>query len=50
MMNCEMNHVASDGRNSRPQRSSARQLALTTAWVCFAPLTILVMFLLTQLR
>ena len=50
MMNCETNHVDSARRANRPQRSGARQCVLLTVWVSFAPLAVLVMFLLSQLR
>lgn len=50
MMNCETNHVAPARRANRPQGSSARECILMTAWVSFAPLAVLVMFLLSQLR
>ena len=50
MMNCETNHVAPARRANRPQGSSTRACILMTAWVSFAPLAVLVMFLLTQLR
>lgn len=50
MMNCEMNHVAPASRANHQQRSGARECILLTAWVSFAPLAVLAMFLLSQLR
>ena len=50
MMNCKTNHAASSRRVHRPENGSARECALMTAWVSFAPLAILGMFLLTQLH